>query len=203
MLLCCDRIVCTWSFYCRADVPAYIKAIPKSACTEYASRQGKACTVCTQHLCLLCFWWVDRPLMPSNKNHGSHHRRVSSCVAYNGGHAHYAVEEHNTHSDMKRNNKVRCQTWPLNWTLLSVSMHFIMSYFTPLSQQGKNNNQIYNSTSPEWGENWVRRKTRTLLIKWHQHAQCTFKIQSNHAVKCICRASVCCCLKKTLWEVWK
>lgn len=63
-------------------------------------RQMRACTVRMQHLCLLCFQWVDHSLMPSDKQHGSQHRQVSSRVAYNRKHSRYAVQEHKAYHNM-------------------------------------------------------------------------------------------------------
>lgn len=40
--------------------------------------------------------------MPSDKQGSSHHRQVSSRVAYNRKHAHYAVEEYNAHYDFNK-----------------------------------------------------------------------------------------------------
>lgn len=67
--------------------------------------------------------------MPSDEHHGSHHRQVSSRVAYNRKRTRYAVEEHNARYDKNKEQKRQCVILDLRirhcWYLVCIPLSLI------------------------------------------------------------------------------
>lgn len=130
-------------------------------------RQRRACTEWMQHLCLLCFWWVDHSQMLSDKLSGLHHRQVSSCVLYKREHPHYAVEGYSALTmTISYHYMPMCQTGPLDWTCLGFDHIFISSIWFPLPVVKKRTNLKIKDAS-----RWQMLSTNRIILNCESNTE--------------------------------
>lgn len=132
------------SFYALTQLDVLVSVIAVLMCQTTLELLHSLPVVNMQHLCLLCFQWVDHSLMPSDKHHGSHHRQVSNRVAYNGEThllCYWGTQCSLCHEQRwTKNDEETCHTWPLNWTLLAFGSYSTVIYLSLLLSAVKKKN---------------------------------------------------------------